>query len=628
MATLTELQRQGYELTEKEMLRQGMNMANTYRAGRDQVLDAVSKTYGKYLVDTSPTDYYTVLNQYNRLQSLNQEISGIYIKTSSAVGNQVKASQELAFTNNFYRQEYVTTIATNVIDSPLKFVPLNPAALKTSVYSDVVAWKTIRNKKLQKLMTNLIPSNGITLTSLLIDNRKKELIKLQRELKSALINGESYTKTAKRIKGVFNDSMSNTMRVVRTEGNRNLNGSAYWNSVEAQKQGVELERQWLATLDANTRQSHQSLDGQKANKDDLFTSDGATAQYPGQFGVASEDVNCRCSTIDVVDGVSPELRRARDPVTGKNDIIDYKNYDQWMKDRGMIKNSSGKWVKGTAQPKPVIKPPTDNISRNYNSNLAKGVGKEHYDTMHNMIDKTPNKELARVFSKYEDKINIGDAKYKGQAHYKPGRGTINIDLNREMTASKYNKKAQTVFHEAGHAIDYAIGKERGLFITGYSDVYKDGLFGKTIHREISDRIDDYGMKIKAGIKAHKTDYKWLVENNYLPQSYVDRWKKFGGKPPTVRYRKAYANWQLEKEVKNIPDDYRRSFSDILEGATKGDVQAGYGHGKSYWKDPSMVNKEAFAEMLSATFTNPVEIETFKKYIPESYKVFQEMIKEL
>lgn len=341
--TLTALQRQGYELTEREMLRQGMNMANAYRAGRDQVLDVISKNYGKYLIDTSPTDYYTVLNQYNRLQTMNKEISGIYIKTSSSVGSQVKASQELAFTNNYFRQEYVTTIATNTIGDPLKFIPIHPAALQTSVYGDTVLWAKIRNKALKKQMINLVPSSGITLTSLLTDNRKKELIKLQRELRSALINGESYTKTAKRIKGVFNESMSNTMRVVRTEGNRNLNGSAYWNSVEAQEQGVDLRRQWLATLDSETRQSHQILDGQKSNEDDLFTSDGATARYPGQFGIAYLDIHCRCSVIDVVDGVSPELRRARDPVTGKNDIITYKNYDTWMGDNN-YSQVNGKWI--------------------------------------------------------------------------------------------------------------------------------------------------------------------------------------------------------------------------------------------------------------------------------------------
>jgi len=33
-------------------------------------------------------------------------------------------------------------------------------------------------------------------------------------------------------------------------------------------------------------------------------------------------------------------------------------------------------------------------------------------------------------------------------------------------------------------------------------------------------------------------------------------------------------------------------------------------------------------MVDATFASPAEIETFKKYIPESYKLFLQMIKEL
>ena len=345
MATLTALQRQGYELTEKEMLRQGMNMANAYRAGRDQVLDVISKNYGKYLTDTSPTDYYTVLNQYNRLQAMNKEISGIYVKTSVNVGSQVKASQELAFTNNFFRKEYVTTIASNVVGDPLKFIPMNPAALQASVYSDLTLWKTIRNEALKKNMINLIPEGGTTLTETLVKNRRVELLELQRTLKSALKSGESYTKTANRVKGVFNNSMSNTMRVVRTEGNRNLNGSAYWNTQEARNQGLEIQRQWLATLDDVTRPLHGQLDGQLEGKDGQFHAGGYSVLYPGMWGDVSQDANDRCSTIDVVDGVSPELRRARDPVTGKNDIISYQNYDVWMKDNNYSQDNTGKWVK-------------------------------------------------------------------------------------------------------------------------------------------------------------------------------------------------------------------------------------------------------------------------------------------
>ena len=123
-----------------------------------------------------------------------------------------------------------------------------------------------------------------------------------------------------------------------------MNSGALWNTEEMRNQDVKIQRQWVATLDGNTRETHQSADGQIENKSGLFHVGGSTGRYPGDLGDPAEDINCRCSTIDIVDEIPPTIRRAVDPVTGKSDIIDYKNYDQYMKDNGM-RQDRGKWVK-------------------------------------------------------------------------------------------------------------------------------------------------------------------------------------------------------------------------------------------------------------------------------------------
>lgn len=66
-------------------------------------------------------------------------------------------------------------------------------------------------------------------------------------------------------------------------------------------------------------------------------------------------------------------------------------------------------------------------------------------------------------------------------------------------------------------------------------------------------------------------------------------------------------------------------SDIFEGATKGKVIGTGGHSKNYWTTRS-VAVEAFAEMFSATTTNPQSLGNIKKYFPKSYDVFNEMLK--
>ena len=74
------------------------------------------------------------------------------------------------------------------------------------------------------------------------------------------------------------------------------------------------------------------LDGQYEDDSGLFHIHGLSARYPGDFGDPAEDISCRCTTIDVVQGLEPTLRRGGvNPVTGKSDIASYRDYDKWKK---------------------------------------------------------------------------------------------------------------------------------------------------------------------------------------------------------------------------------------------------------------------------------------------------------
>lgn len=73
-------------------------------------------------------------------------------------------------------------------------------------------------------------------------------------------------------------------------------------SLAAIKQSGIGRKEWLTTLDGNERESHNILDGEISDVDGYFESEsGAKAQHPGGFGVASEDINCRCTVIAAFD---------------------------------------------------------------------------------------------------------------------------------------------------------------------------------------------------------------------------------------------------------------------------------------------------------------------------------------
>lgn len=120
--------------------------------------------------------------------------------------------------------------------------------------------------------------------------------KLRATLRQGLEAGESTGDLVKRIREVLGPetSAARARTISRTEIVRASN----FGTTEAHRQAGITEREWLATEDENVRSSHAELDGQTRGIDAPFDSpSGAQAMYPGDFGVAAEDINCRCGVI-------------------------------------------------------------------------------------------------------------------------------------------------------------------------------------------------------------------------------------------------------------------------------------------------------------------------------------------
>jgi SPP1 gp7 family putative phage head morphogenesis protein len=120
---------------------------------------------------------------------------------------------------------------------------------------------------------------------------------LREQLAAAASNGEGIDAVKWRVEQVFEDAKGyRAERIARTE----LVGLSNAANVEAWRQsGVVDGKEWLSVRDGNTRDSHRGLDGQTVDSvDGLFrTSAGRTAAQPGGFGVAEEDINCRCTAL-------------------------------------------------------------------------------------------------------------------------------------------------------------------------------------------------------------------------------------------------------------------------------------------------------------------------------------------
>ena len=83
-------------------------------------------------------------------------------------------------------------------------------------------------------------------------------------------------------------------RIARTEATKSTNagGVAAWEK-QAADAGMTLDLTWEAAPDA--RDAHAELHGTDRGPDGVWEYDGATAEYPGGFGVGELDINCRCT---------------------------------------------------------------------------------------------------------------------------------------------------------------------------------------------------------------------------------------------------------------------------------------------------------------------------------------------
>ena len=149
------------------------------------------------------------------------------------------------------------------------------------------------------------------------------------EISRGIAQELSYQEIARNIKNTTNVDYNKTLRIAKTEGHRIQNESAYNVQKRAIKKGADIVKQWDSTLDGKTRPAHRALDGQIVGVDGYFKSEsGYKALYPGDFGVPSEDCNCRCVLLQRAKWALSDEEFTK--MNGKtNELQHFKNVDDY-----------------------------------------------------------------------------------------------------------------------------------------------------------------------------------------------------------------------------------------------------------------------------------------------------------
>lgn len=122
-------------------------------------------------------------------------------------------------------------------------------------------------------------------------------LSIRAEVSRGIIEGSSWndiaTHIAKGMNSPFNKSKNIAMRIARTEGHRIQNEAQMDAITTAKEEGADVLKQWDATLDDRTRESHQMVDGEVREIDEEFSNGLMFPSDPS--GDAEEVINCRCA---------------------------------------------------------------------------------------------------------------------------------------------------------------------------------------------------------------------------------------------------------------------------------------------------------------------------------------------
>ena len=173
-----------------------------------------------------------------------------------------------------------------------------------------------------------LTADGILLSTRIGDNVEDLQKAVISELSRGLASDTGYREIARNVSNACGASYNRAKRIVQTEGHRVQQTAHFEAMKEAQARGVNMTKIWDSTLDGKTRPDHRRLDGQEKELDEHFTVSGHKALRPGAFGVAKEDINCRCVLIHKSEFDTEDFTKINN---FNNKILEFKSQDDYRK---------------------------------------------------------------------------------------------------------------------------------------------------------------------------------------------------------------------------------------------------------------------------------------------------------
>lgn len=318
------------------------------------------------------------------------------------------------------------------------------------------------------------------------------------EMLQGIMQGESIPHIAKRMQTVVGMEKNSAIRNARTYTTSVENKAKMDRYEEAEDMGIDLEKEWMATLDERTRESHRELDGERVANDEPFSNG---LMYPADpSGDPAEVYNCRCRIV-------PRIKGRQYDRSGRANKLGDMSYEDWKKGKEKEQANDVKGAEKTASPvenmqKAIFDAYDYHVSHNgLHASSADELGADWFKVtlteMDDELKESISNQFANLAGKYD--TTIQEIRPMNKMEYVAGKDSF------ATTFHNYETDSSTIIYNPAKIKDTERVKE--LVNNGFAtDINEEFVDKYVITHEFAHTLIDMGSELNNKRNWVEADY--------------------------------------------------------------------------------------------------------------------------
>lgn len=498
----------GYDLTEKELKALEKRIYDSYKEAYDGLTDIIKEYFAKFAdrdaSEKARLDAGDITEEQYKQWRLAQIGRG---KRFEALRDKVAERMTNA---NAAAVAYVNDATPGIYSLNRNFAAYTIEQVTGDVGFDLWDEQTVKRLIVEQpeLMPYYPPKRALKRGIDLAWGKKQ----ITASVTSSILQGKSIKHMADDLQSrIVTMNRDSAIRTARTAVTGAQNAGRMDSYFAAEKMGIKCRKEWMATFDGRTRHSHAMLDGEIVDNDKKFSNG---CRFPGDpQGRPEEIYNCRCTLVSVIEGIgtSRGQRRARNPGTGQNELIENMTYAEWAGWKKRVK-------KPNFAPAGTIDEAEKYAEMFVESYKSKYTGKVDYRGIDIAHANEMNRALTEVLGEYEvdyklrniTPFNTREKRFKdttAEAAYQWGTGDLFFNkkyLKNAKAMADHIKEYTDLLNQVLPNIDVAMEQTKkktgiaaelqmrylkALKKTGRTNVSKPDAYGSMVH-ELGHYLDD------------------------------------------------------------------------------------------------------------------------------------------